>query len=269
MHRSQIYRGTPEAPGLVLGLERGGECEGVGYRVAAELHQETMAYLRERELITDVYDETLLTIETRDGARRQAYAYVANTEHEEYVAMDFDRAVERIATARGEAGPNYEYALNTWVNLAGLGIHDSLVERVANALRARERRRPERPPSGGPGRQVFDQPPPLALALGQNVDLEFDVLKPPGVAPPKLRQPRLGKRAEVEAGEQRAARLPRRNDQHRVLVGRAIGRRIGAEHIGAPGSAAPMAELVAQHGLAGVVARRVLVEAARPTRIRA
>jgi cation transport protein ChaC len=139
---SQVYRGTPEAPGLVLGLERGGECEGVGYRVAAELHEETMRYLRERELITDVYDETLLTIETRDGGRHQAYAYVANTAHEQYVAMDdFELAIERIANAAGEAGPNYEYALNTWVNLAGLGIRDLLVERVADALRARDGRR--------------------------------------------------------------------------------------------------------------------------------
>jgi glutathione-specific gamma-glutamylcyclotransferase len=140
--RSQIYRGTPEAPGLVLGLERGGECEGVGYRVAGELHEETMQYLRERELVTDVYDETLLTIETRDGGRHRAYAYVANTEHEQYVMMkDFDLAVETIASASGAAGPNYEYALNTWVNLAGLGIQDALVERVADALRARDGRR--------------------------------------------------------------------------------------------------------------------------------
>jgi cation transport protein ChaC len=139
--RSHIYRGTPEVPGLVLGLERGGQCEGVGYRVAAELHAETMLYLHERELVTNVYDETLLTIETRDGVRRQAYAYVANPAHEGYVAMeDFDAAIETIACACGSAGPNCEYALNTWVNLAELGIRDLLVERVAEALRRRDAR---------------------------------------------------------------------------------------------------------------------------------
>ncbi len=136
--RSQIYRGTPEVPGLVLGLEAGGQCEGVGYRVAAELHTETMQYLRERELITSVYHETLLTVETREGGSYQAYAYVANPAHEGYVAMDFDAAIETIACACGSAGPNYEYALNTWVNLAALGIRDLLVERVADALRARD-----------------------------------------------------------------------------------------------------------------------------------
>ncbi|MDE3177392.1 MAG: gamma-glutamylcyclotransferase [Pseudomonadota bacterium] len=137
--RSQVYRGTPQAPGLVLGLETGGVCEGVAYCVAGELHAETMQYLRERELITNVYDERLVAIETRDGARHDAYAYVANPAHEQYVAMaDFDALVETIAGAAGVAGPNCEYALNTWSNLAGLGICDALVERVAEALRRRE-----------------------------------------------------------------------------------------------------------------------------------
>jgi cation transport protein ChaC len=140
---SQLYRGTPESPGLVLGLEKGGVCEGVAYRVAGELKGPTMQYLRERELVTSVYDETLVEIETRDGARCMAYTYVANPQHEQYVAMeDFDAAVEVIACACGSAGPNTEYALNTWSNLAELDIRDALVERVADALLKREPRRP-------------------------------------------------------------------------------------------------------------------------------
>lgn len=136
---SQLYRGTPEAPGLVLGLEKGGACEGVGYRVAGEVRAVTLKYLRERELVTSVYDEKLVAIETRDGARHQAYTYIANPAHEQYAAMeDFDAAVETIARASGSAGPNYEYAINTWANLAELGIRDPLVERIADALRARE-----------------------------------------------------------------------------------------------------------------------------------
>ncbi len=137
--RSLIYRGTPETPGLVLGLEAGGECEGVAYRVAAELHDETMRYLRARELVTDVYDERLVAVETRNGARHDAVAYIANPAHEQYVAMDdFDALIETIACSCGVAGPNCEYALNTSSNLAGLGIFDPLVERVAEALRRRE-----------------------------------------------------------------------------------------------------------------------------------
>jgi cation transport protein ChaC len=135
---SEVYRGTPEAPGLVLGLEPGGACEGVAYRVAGELAATTMQYLRERELITSVYIEMVVSIETRDGVRREAVTYVADTDHEQYVAgQDFDAMVETIASASGVAGPNYEYAINTWANLSGLGIDDPLVARVADALRQR------------------------------------------------------------------------------------------------------------------------------------
>ena len=133
---SMIYRGTPERPGLVLGLEPGGRCEGVAYRVAAELETETMRYLRERELVTSVYLETVVRIETREGERLDAVTYVADTAHEQYVgALDLEATMATIAGASGIAGPNVEYALNTWANLAGLGLADPLVEQVAEALR--------------------------------------------------------------------------------------------------------------------------------------
>jgi cation transport protein ChaC len=136
--RSMVYRGTPESPGLVLGLEPGGECEGVVYRVAGHLKAPTMDYLRERELVTAVYIETLAPIETRDGGRHVAYTYVADRSHEQYVAInDCEAAVAVIAAAHGSAGPNAEYALNTWANLEGLGVRDALLESVAAALTRR------------------------------------------------------------------------------------------------------------------------------------
>ncbi len=135
---SMVYRGTPERPGLVLGLEAGGRCEGVGYRVAGELKTTTLDYLRARELITSVYHERILRIETREGVGHDALTYVADPGHEQYVAAsDFDEMLETIASASGESGPNAEYALNTSANLAGLGISDPLIERVAEALRRR------------------------------------------------------------------------------------------------------------------------------------
>ena len=136
--RSFVYRGTPETPGLVLGLQRGGECEGVAYCVDGSLRDPTMQYLRARELITDVYFETLAPIETRDGLRCDAYTYVADPAHEQFVAEDEDEAVvEAIARASGIAGANAEYALNTAANLAAIGVCDALIERVAAALRRR------------------------------------------------------------------------------------------------------------------------------------
>ena len=52
---SHVHRGTPEKPGLVLGLDRGGRCQGVAFRVAAEEAEATLHYLREREQVTGVY----------------------------------------------------------------------------------------------------------------------------------------------------------------------------------------------------------------------
>src|SRR5579885_3263075 len=59
---SFVHRGTPEKPGLVLGLDRGGACRGIAYRVAAPERDATLSYLREREQVTSVYVETFRRI---------------------------------------------------------------------------------------------------------------------------------------------------------------------------------------------------------------
>src|SRR5438309_829772 len=64
---SHVHRGTPEKPGLVLGLDRGGACRGVGFRVAADRRHDTLAYLREREQVTTVYREVWLPARLQDG----------------------------------------------------------------------------------------------------------------------------------------------------------------------------------------------------------
>jgi glutathione-specific gamma-glutamylcyclotransferase len=138
---SKVYRGTPEAPGLVLGLEKGGECEGIAYAVAGELRSVTMDYLRERELVTSVYHEKLVGIETRDGDAHDAYTYVADPLHEQYVRIeDVSVLVDIIEQAAGIAGSNYEYAINTWSNLSAFGINDPAVEQVAVELMRRSQR---------------------------------------------------------------------------------------------------------------------------------
>ena len=76
--RSFDHRGTPQKPGLVLGLDRGGSCRGVAFKVPREHREPTLAYLRERELFASVYVERHLPVALEDGGRIAALAYVVD-----------------------------------------------------------------------------------------------------------------------------------------------------------------------------------------------
>ena len=83
---SIMHRGTREQPGLVLGLDRGGACRGLAYRVTQGAEEQTVAYLREREQVTEVYLEARRTVRLLDGSGRavKALTYLANPKHEQY-----------------------------------------------------------------------------------------------------------------------------------------------------------------------------------------
>ena len=94
---SWVHRGTREHPGLVLGLDRGGSCRGVAYRVADEKRDEVIAYLRERELVTDVYREVRRPIRL-DIAERPtvvALTYVVDRGHRQYAGRLAPEAILR------------------------------------------------------------------------------------------------------------------------------------------------------------------------------
>lgn len=97
---SSVYRGTEEKPGLVLGLERGGSCLGVAFRVQGKDQDSVMAYLRERELVTNVYKERVVAIAFADGRRGSAVTYVADPAHEQYIGgLAVAEAASIVATA--------------------------------------------------------------------------------------------------------------------------------------------------------------------------
>src|SRR5215471_8741173 len=83
---SFVHRGTPEQPGLVLGLDRGGMCRGIAYRVDASAGAQTVAYLRGREQVTAVYRETMRRVDLEDGSGRQvrALCYMVDRGHAQY-----------------------------------------------------------------------------------------------------------------------------------------------------------------------------------------
>lgn len=135
--RSHVYRGTPERPGLVLGLEHGGSCLGMAFRVDSGLTDEVMAYLRAREMVTNVYREKRLPVRLDTGASVEAVAYVADRAHRQYVGgLGLDELAAAIAGAAGEAGANEDYVLNTIAHLRQLGIRDRWLESVAARLSA-------------------------------------------------------------------------------------------------------------------------------------
>ena len=83
---SFVHRGTPEKPGLVLGLDRGGACRGIAYRVAAKQRASTLAYLRAREQATSVYLERVRTAWVAGNPEKpvNAVCYIVDRSHQQY-----------------------------------------------------------------------------------------------------------------------------------------------------------------------------------------
>jgi cation transport protein ChaC len=134
--RSFVHRGTEARPGLVLGLDRGGSCIGMAFRVPDALRDEVIDYLRARELVTNVYLERRLPVRLEGGPIVEAVTYVVDRAHQQYAGrMDAEDAARAVNGAVGQSGPNEEYVLNTVAHLEALGIRDHWLERVAAKVR--------------------------------------------------------------------------------------------------------------------------------------
>lgn len=134
---SWVHRGTERRPGLVLGLDYGGSCIGMAYRVASTERTDVIDYLRERELVTNVYKERTMAVQLSDGRRVPALAYVIDRSHVQYAgARTAAEAAVTVAVAVGKSGPNSEYVLNTLAHLREMGIRDHWLEEVAANLTA-------------------------------------------------------------------------------------------------------------------------------------
>ena len=128
------HRGTEENPGLVLALDRDDDgrhepCAGVAFRVAPGAEAQTLAELRERELISSAYVEAITPLVCADGTELEALVYVVDRDHRQYVGdLSLERQADMIAHAHGGRGPNTEYLWNTTQHLAELGIRDPELE---------------------------------------------------------------------------------------------------------------------------------------------
>lgn len=132
---SHVHRGSPELPGLVLGLDHGGACRGVAFRVEEARRADTIAYLREREQINMVYKECVRPVTLGDGRMVLALCYVVNRAHTQYARrMQREEVLRLVRQGIGKSGPNHEYVRNTALALRELGIHDSLLDWISDRL---------------------------------------------------------------------------------------------------------------------------------------
>jgi len=131
---SHIYRGTPELPGLVFGLDRGGSCQGRAFRVSPSAAREVLGMVWDREMIYRVYLPRDFYAHMGDR-RVLCRTFVANPNHEQYAGrMSNLEAARMIAGATGKAGPNKVYLDNTLDHLQILGLKDGGLRRLQSEV---------------------------------------------------------------------------------------------------------------------------------------
>lgn len=136
--RSILYRGTPEDPGLVLGLDHGGACVGRAFKVADPDIDKVRQILRDREMVHNTYKETHREIFLGEGTNVQkvsALCYVVNREHPQYAGqLSLKEQAAIVRRCAGNTGPNVEYVRNTCEHLREMGIRDGKLEALLGHL---------------------------------------------------------------------------------------------------------------------------------------
>jgi glutathione-specific gamma-glutamylcyclotransferase len=131
---SWVHRGTQQRPGLVLGLDRGGSCRGRALAIPHEREAEVLAYLDERELVTDVYQRRRLPVTTAHG-RFPAWCYVVHQDHVQYAGkLAEDRVIELVLHGVGRSGRCRDYVISTVSHLKQMGIADGPLHALAKRL---------------------------------------------------------------------------------------------------------------------------------------
>jgi cation transport protein ChaC len=132
------HRGTPERPGLVLGLDFGGACRGIAYRVIASRRASTLQYLREREQTTNVYLEHVRNawLIGKPEQSVRAVCYVVDRGHPQYAGrLTHEQQLHHVRQAHGRSGNNRDYVIATVGALEALGIRDPELHLLAERLK--------------------------------------------------------------------------------------------------------------------------------------
>ncbi|MBP0445453.1 gamma-glutamylcyclotransferase [Roseomonas sp. SSH11] len=128
-------RGTPDNPGLVLALDKGGRCTGVAFRIAEEVLEDELSIVWRREMLTGAYIPHWVPLRGEDGvAFGHGIAFTINPRGPQYCDLPEDEIIRRLATARGQLGSSSEYLFQTRDGLRSLGIQDPLVDHLSQAV---------------------------------------------------------------------------------------------------------------------------------------
>ena len=133
--RSRINRGTPECPGLVFALVRGGSCRGMAYRIEAERAHAEITRLWDREMPTGVYDPKWLACGTPHGRVKALAFTLSQTSPAHTGALPDELMLSILRTARGRYGSTLDYLLETACSLRHCGIRDRDIERLVALAR--------------------------------------------------------------------------------------------------------------------------------------
>lgn len=132
---SWVHRGTQEKPGLVLGLDKGGSCQGMAMLAPGHKREEIIDYLRARELVTDVYLECWRKVRLNTGEAVSALVYRADQNHQQYASgLSLDTQVEIVRNSQGKSGHNVDYVKSTVSAMQKHGIKDHSIEYIGVKL---------------------------------------------------------------------------------------------------------------------------------------
>jgi glutathione-specific gamma-glutamylcyclotransferase len=135
---STRYRGTPEKPGLVMGLDHGGSCKGRAFLLAADDVPQVMEYLHEREMDTGIYQPKFLGVRLGDGRHVQAYNFIVRCDHEQYTGKQtIEQAVRLVRQGKGPMGTSLEYLQNTLDHLDEMGVVEGPLHEICARTKAK------------------------------------------------------------------------------------------------------------------------------------
>jgi glutathione-specific gamma-glutamylcyclotransferase len=121
------FRGTMEQPGLMMALDRGGQCRGIAFRLPCDDAEAGLEALLRREMLVKAplgHLPRWLAAETDQGPIR-ALGFVANRTGPRYTGrLALEHVADILAIAAGHAGSCAQYLHETVARLEELGIRD-------------------------------------------------------------------------------------------------------------------------------------------------